>query len=191
MSGFQASPAGKPEQVASRERQLTGSRGPRLCACVARRWRSLVPLLLLLCGLALIAATRNDEGVILGVLIANGAFAVWVAALMAKLLRGDESRQEDTEQSRSARPRTAAVEPPARVKRSRGADRLRLGDYVSSKRELYRIEHVRGERVLIEECRTGALLDIGVDQCSRFELVKRSGERHDEEGVEARVGRET
>jgi hypothetical protein len=44
----------------------------------------------------------------------------------------------------------AAVAPP----------RVTAGEYLCSERELYRVEHVGRDRGLVENCRTGNLIDI-------------------------------
>ena len=51
---------------------------------------------------------------------------------------------------------------------------LQPGDYLSDGRELYCVEEVIGERALIEDCRSGALIEIGVPALRRLNVVKRS-----------------
>jgi len=46
------------------------------------------------------------------------------------------------------------------------------GDYVASGGRLYRIEHVRRERVLIEDCGNGDLFDTGLAEVRQLPLVK-------------------
>jgi hypothetical protein len=48
------------------------------------------------------------------------------------------------------------------------------GDYVESAGRLYRIEYVRGDRVLLEDCRTGDFYDAGVAEVEGLRVVKRS-----------------
>lgn len=50
--------------------------------------------------------------------------------------------------------------------RLRAPDRLTIepGDYFSTARELYRVERVIGHRVLLEDCRTEALIEVGIEQ---------------------------
>ncbi|HEX2127608.1 MAG TPA: hypothetical protein VHF58_00145 [Solirubrobacterales bacterium] len=48
------------------------------------------------------------------------------------------------------------------------------GDYFSTERELYRVERVVGDRVLLEDCRTEALIEVGVDQVLGMKPVNRS-----------------
>jgi hypothetical protein len=52
--------------------------------------------------------------------------------------------------------------------------RIRPGDYLTCEGCLYHVEHVAGERVLIEDCRSGELLDIDRDTCAALERIKRS-----------------
>ena len=41
---------------------------------------------------------------------------------------------------------------------------VEVGDYFSTARELYRVERVIGERILLEDCRTECLIEVGVEQ---------------------------
>lgn len=62
-----------------------------------------------------------------------------------------------------------------RALHTRRADRaheLHAGDYVASGGRLYRIEHVRRERVLIEDCGNGDLFDAGVSDVKQLPVVK-------------------
>jgi hypothetical protein len=59
-----------------------------------------------------------------------------------------------------------------RAASTRGGRRVRTGDYVASQRDLYRVEHVRGQRVLLEDCRSGDLVDIDARELSTLELVR-------------------
>lgn len=47
------------------------------------------------------------------------------------------------------------------------------GDYFHSPCELYRVEHCDGERALIEDCRTGVLIDIELRRLLELERVPR------------------
>lgn len=47
------------------------------------------------------------------------------------------------------------------------------GDYFHSERDLYRVERREAERVLIEDCRTGVLIDIDLDRLLPLERVRR------------------
>ncbi|HET8673670.1 MAG TPA: hypothetical protein VFL87_08545, partial [Thermoleophilaceae bacterium] len=55
---------------------------------------------------------------------------------------------------------------------TRDGRRVRSGDYVASERDLYRVEHVRGQRVLLEDCRSGDLVDIDARELCSLELVR-------------------
>jgi hypothetical protein len=46
-------------------------------------------------------------------------------------------------------------------------------EYYRSERDLYRIEHVRDGRAVIEDCRTGALIDVPVSYLRRLHPVSR------------------
>jgi hypothetical protein len=51
--------------------------------------------------------------------------------------------------------------------------RIQPGDYFSSGRSLYRVEHLAGARVLLEDCHSGELVDIDRETCVALECVKR------------------
>ena len=55
-------------------------------------------------------------------------------------------------------------------------------EYYRSERDLYRIEHVRDGRAVIEDCRTGVLIDVPVSYLRRLQPVRRqpSEEQQDE-----------
>ena len=55
---------------------------------------------------------------------------------------------------------------------TREGRRVRAGDYVASERDLYRVEHMRGQRVLLEDCRSGDLVDIDAHELSSLEFVR-------------------
>lgn len=38
------------------------------------------------------------------------------------------------------------------------------GDYFSTARALYRVERLIGDRVLLEDCRTESLIEVGIEQ---------------------------
>ena len=41
---------------------------------------------------------------------------------------------------------------------------VEAGDYFSTARELYCVERVIGDRVLLEDCRTESLIEVGIEQ---------------------------
>ena len=41
---------------------------------------------------------------------------------------------------------------------------VEAGDYFSTTRELYCVERVIGDRVLLEDCRTESLIEVGLEQ---------------------------
>jgi hypothetical protein len=41
---------------------------------------------------------------------------------------------------------------------------VEAGDYFSTERELYRVERVIEDRILLEDCRTEALIEVGIEQ---------------------------
>jgi hypothetical protein len=66
---------------------------------------------------------------------------------------------------RTARP----TREPGRGERAR----VRVGDYIESDHRLYRVEYVRGDRVLLEDCVSEDLFDAAADEVEQLRLVKR------------------
>jgi hypothetical protein len=60
-------------------------------------------------------------------------------------------------------------------RRSRFGPAPRPGDYFCSDSALYRVERVLGDRVLIEDCRTEALIDISFGELMALRPVRRDG----------------
>lgn len=48
------------------------------------------------------------------------------------------------------------------------------GDYLRSERELYRIERVQGDRALLEDCMTEALVDLPTSELGELKPVRRT-----------------
>jgi hypothetical protein len=48
-----------------------------------------------------------------------------------------------------------------------------VGEYLCSERELYRIEQLGGERALLEDCRSGDLVDVPLHELLLLRRVKR------------------
>ena len=46
--------------------------------------------------------------------------------------------------------------------------------YLCSETDLYWVEHTRGERVVIEDCRTGTLIDVPIAFLARLRPVARN-----------------
>lgn len=51
---------------------------------------------------------------------------------------------------------------------------VRVGDYLCSRRELYCVEHVGLERAVLEDCRTGSLIDVPRSELSLLKCVRAS-----------------
>jgi hypothetical protein len=49
-----------------------------------------------------------------------------------------------------------------------------VGDYMCSERDLYRIEQLGGERALLEDCRSGDLIDVSLPELLELRRVKRA-----------------
>jgi hypothetical protein len=65
---------------------------------------------------------------------------------------------------------------PRQVRKTpRPDDCPRPGDYLCSERELYRIERVQGDRALLEDCMTEALVDLPIEELNSLTPVRRGG----------------
>ena len=51
---------------------------------------------------------------------------------------------------------------------------VREHSYYHSRTELYRVEHAFGSHVLVEDCRTGSLVDLTIAEFSKLEPLARS-----------------
>ena len=51
---------------------------------------------------------------------------------------------------------------------------IAVGDYLCSERELYRVEQIGSEHAVIEECRTGELIDTRIADLRSLGRVNRS-----------------
>jgi hypothetical protein len=49
---------------------------------------------------------------------------------------------------------------------------VRIGAYLHSAHELFRVEGVNGERALVENCRSGDLIDVPVSELAGLEPVR-------------------
>ena len=47
------------------------------------------------------------------------------------------------------------------------------GDYLSSEHELYRVERIQGERAMLEDCLTEALVDLPISELNELNPVRR------------------
>lgn len=68
----------------------------------------------------------------------------------------------------------ATREPLRRVGSRSRAGAVAVGDYMFSDRDLYRVEQLTEERVLIEDCRTGDLIDAPVEELAALRRLERS-----------------
>ncbi|NLT06133.1 MAG: hypothetical protein GXY03_07460 [Solirubrobacterales bacterium] len=65
--------------------------------------------------------------------------------------------------------------PPLAPRTARGRrPKLSIGDYLCSDHDLYRVEHVGHERALLEDCRTGGLIDASFADLGSLRLVRRA-----------------
>jgi hypothetical protein len=54
---------------------------------------------------------------------------------------------------------------------------INIGAYLHSARDLYRVEVVTGDRALIEDCRSGELIDVPLAELLRLDSVGDRGAR--------------
>jgi hypothetical protein len=52
---------------------------------------------------------------------------------------------------------------------------VQVGDYLCSKRQLFRVEQLAYGRAVVEDCRTGDLLDVAVSELLGLARIVRSG----------------
>lgn len=50
-------------------------------------------------------------------------------------------------------------------------ERVAVGDYLCSEHELFHVEQLGGERAVIEDCRSGDLLDVPLDELTALRRV--------------------
>jgi hypothetical protein len=104
-------------------------------------------------GLAVAVAWPGSGEAAIGGGVAAFGLAAWVAALMF------DAWHTTARRGRARAPR-------------RTRSRLRIGGYYSCAGELYRIEHLAGDRVLLEDCRNGELSDIDIADCADLRPVR-------------------
>lgn len=61
--------------------------------------------------------------------------------------------------------------------RRRRPEPPQLADYYSSERDLYRVEQVARDRALVEDCLTGALIDVPIEYLARLRPIRPRGTR--------------
>jgi hypothetical protein len=113
---------------------------------------------LLAVGLTVLLVLPGNPSRAVGALLTTGALAAWVSMLLIDLLG-----------------RRLAGKAPSRLTQRAGDQddpRIRPGDYFRRGRRLYRVEHLAGPRVLVEDCRSGELFDIDREACAGLERVK-------------------
>lgn len=116
---------------------------------------ALAPSTLFLAAVVIGATSPTPAGLLGAALVA----AVGIAC--AVFLLSPPRRRRRSERARAPRP----------MKRKTS---LRPGDYVAVEGSLYRVEHVLGDRVLIEDCRNGELFDAAAADVEKARKVKRS-----------------
>lgn len=47
------------------------------------------------------------------------------------------------------------------------------GDYLCSEHDLYWVEHLAGDRAILEDCRTGDLIDVSASDLERLQRLDR------------------
>ena len=52
------------------------------------------------------------------------------------------------------------------------APKVKRGDYLHSHRELYRVESLDSNRVLLEQCRTNAMVEVSLERLDELQPVR-------------------
>lgn len=65
-------------------------------------------------------------------------------------------------------------DPPSAGGRSPGPRALAIavGEYLRSEHDLYRVEQLWGGHALVEDCRSGALIDVAIDELAELVHVR-------------------
>jgi hypothetical protein len=135
--------------------------------------RAAISLGFLVAALVAVVVVPGRAGPVVAALLAAAAVVAWVGALLMDALPpGQRPRTGTGLMARSPRRRKRPVVIAAG---KRDDPRIQPGDYFSTGTTLYRVEHLAGARVLVEDCVSGELIDIDRDTCVALERVKRSG----------------
>jgi hypothetical protein len=134
--------------------------------------RAAVWLAFLVAALTALVVVPGKAGPVAAGLLAGAAFVAWIAGLLMRTLQDGRRPQRPTGlMARAPRRRKR----PSVIAAGKGDDpRIQPGDYFSTGRALYRVEHLAGARVLVEDCLSGELIDIDRETCVALERVRRS-----------------
>jgi hypothetical protein len=127
---------------------------------------------LLAAGLTVLFALSGKADHAIGALLTSGALAAWLAVVFAHTFGRRVALVTPPKPAKRQRARKSK----ARVVAATDSDdpRIQPGDYFLSGRSLYRVEHLAGARVLVEDCRSGELFDIDREACAALRRVRRS-----------------
>jgi hypothetical protein len=131
--------------------------------------RAMLSVAFLVAAVTTLVVLPGRSGPVAAALLISGAFAAWVAALMVDAIGANRPPRTATRARRIFRKRPAVI-----AAGQRDDPRVQPGDYFSTGHALYRVEHLAGARVLVEDCRSGDLIDVDRETCAAFERVKRS-----------------
>ena len=118
-------------------------------------------------AIATVAVLPGRSVAVAAALFITGTFAGWVAALLVDAIEADRRSRGRPRRRRVFRKRTQVIAAGAQ-----DDPRIQPGDYFSTGGALYRVEHLAGARVLVEDCRSGDLIDIDRDACAALERVR-------------------
>jgi len=118
-------------------------------------------------AIATVAVLPGRSVAVAATLFIAGAFAGWVAALLVDAIEADRRSRGRPRRRRVFRKRTQVIAAGAQ-----DDPRIQPGDYFSTGGALYRVEHLAGARVLVEDCRSGDMIDIDRDACAALERVR-------------------
>lgn len=149
--------------------QVPHAKTTRVSAWMRVGKRATISAGFMVAAITTLAVLPGRSGALAAVLLVSGAFAAWVAALMVDAIGAGRRPRERKRRKGIVRKRSPVV-----AAGTHDDSRIQPGDYFSSGDALYRVEHLAGARVLVEDCRSGDLIDIDRDACAALERVKRS-----------------
>lgn len=135
--------------------------------------RVVASLALFMAGLTIAIVFQGTAAVVLGMLFASAGLTAWMAVLIFDMSEAGRTRHNKPRVRRRPSCRKGRVVGPG----DHDDARIRPGDYFSTGRSLYRVEHLAGARVLIEDCRSGDLIDIDRETCAALERVRPAADR--------------
>jgi hypothetical protein len=153
--------------------QITQAKKVRGPAWTRVGLRVVASLALFAAGLTIAIVFHGTAPVVLGMLLASAGLTAWMAVLVFDMSEAGRTRHRERRVRRRPTCRKSRVVAPG----DHDDARIRPGDYFSTGRSLYRVEHLAGARVLIEDCRSGDFLDVDRETCAALKRVRPAADR--------------